>query len=294
MSLLLFFCILYFTPTVASSAVLHDLELLPPDGFMRTWRRSERVRVFTSGDLYGYIDGGAELFLEFGFEQLTVQPFTSNLRASGSGEVQVEIYRMTDPIAATGIYLMKCGKESTEPSFQERHTINQYQVLFKRDRYFVIVNNVEGEAENRSAMIEFGRFIASRLPAEKPLPLGEPLPKKGMIKDSLRLIRGPYGLQSIYTLGEGDILQLHRNLTAVSARYEDAGQKRTVICIDYPNEQSASGAFIHIQRNLDHYLKLQAKNERRLVFIDYKGEYGIISLAGRRLTVELHLSKKPA
>ncbi len=298
MSLWLLCCFFYFSSPNASAVVSPDSSLLPPDGFLQTWKRSERTRVFTSGDLYGYIDGGAELFLEFGFEQLTVQPFTPDFQGSGkppqNGELQVEIYRMTDSVAATGIYLMKCGKDFAEPAFQERHTLNQYQLLFKRDRYFVIVNNVDGSAEVRSAMLEFGRFIASRLPVAKPLLLDESLPKKGMVKNSLRLIRGPYALQSLYPLGEGDILQLRRRLTAVSARYEDAEGKRTVILADYPDETSARAAFAHVRRSLDSYLTVLATNEWRLVFRDYKGEYGTISLSGRRLTVEVHLTKKPA
>lgn len=298
MSLLLLYCFLCLGAPGVLPVLSPDLALLPPDGFLQTWRRSERVRLFASADLYGYIDGGAELFLEFGFEQLTVQPYTPDFRAPGKpglkGELQVEIYRMTDPVAAAGVYLMKCGKESPDPSFRERHTINQYQLLLKRDRYLVIVNNVEGDEAIRPGMLEFGRFIASQLPAGKPLVLDESLPKEGMVKDSFRLIRGPYGLQSLYTLGEGDILQLRRSLTAVSARYEDAGGKRTIILVDYPSEQAASGAFLHIQRNLDSYLRVEVKTERRLTFKDYAGEYGVISLSGKRLTVAVHLSKKPA
>ncbi len=42
----------------------------------------------------------------------------------------VEIYRMADPVAATGIYLMKCGKETRDASFTERHTVNRHQLMF--------------------------------------------------------------------------------------------------------------------------------------------------------------------
>jgi hypothetical protein len=298
MILLPLLCFLHLGALDVLPASSPDLTLLPPDGFLQTWKMSERVRVFTSADLYGHIDGGAELFLEFGFEQLTVQLYTPNFRPSRTpkqeNELQVEVYRMTDPIAAAGVYLLKCGNESLDPSFRERHAINKYQLLFKRYRYLVIVNNVEGDEGIQPAMLDFARFIASRLPAEKPLLLDESLPKKGKVKDSLRLIRGPYALQSLYTLGEGDILQLRRSVTAVSARYGDANGKRTVILADYPNEQAARGAFLHVQSNLDGYLKVEAKNEHRLVFKDYAGEWGVISLAGRRLMVEVHLSKKPA
>jgi len=273
-----------------------DTDLLPPNGFLQIWKKNGNSRIFTASDLYGYIDGGAEIFLEFGFEQLTVQPYTPGAAAakSGADEFKVEIYRMADSVAATGIYLMNCGKESADPSFAERHNLNQFQLIFKRDRYYVIVNNSEGNEKLRSGMLDFARYIASRLPAETPVKLDELLPQKGLNKASIRLIRGPYALQSIYTLGNGDVLQLGRKLTAVSGVYQDATGKYSLVLVDYPNEQAAQKALANVQGNLDSYLKVQEKNDRRLIFKDFNNEFGVVSISGKHLTIQLHLAKKPA
>jgi hypothetical protein len=275
-----------------------DTGLLPPDGFLQIWKRAETPRVFTSSDLYGYIDGGAEVYLEFGFEQLTVQAYQPSSSPAGKGsasdEFKAEIYRMADPVAATGIYLMNCGKETQDMSFAERHTLNQFQLLFKRDRYYVVINNAEGNQKFRGGMLEFGRYIASRLPAETPVRGSEILPAKGLDKTSIRLIRGPYALQSIYTLGNGDILQLNRSLTAVSGQYQDESGKYSLILVDYPTEAAAQKAFSNVQNQLDSYLKVQEKNDHRLIFKDYGNEYGVISFAGKRLTIQVHLKNKPA
>jgi hypothetical protein len=275
-----------------------DTTLLPPNGFLQLWKRSENPRIFTESDLYGYIDGGAEMFLEFGFEQLTVQPYTPDFQPgpakTAADEFKVEIYRMADPVAATGIYIMNCGKEPSDPSFAERHTLNQFQLIFKRDRYYVIVNNSEGNEKLRPGMLEFGRYIATRLPPETPVKLDEVLPKAGLTKGSIRLIRGPYALQSVFTLGNGDILQLGRGLVAVSGNYQDANGKYSLVLVDYPNEQAAQKALINIQGNLDNYLKIQEKDDHKLVFKDYNNEYGVVSVSGKRLTVQVHLAKKPS
>jgi hypothetical protein len=278
-------------------AVPGDGNLLPPDGFLETWKRSEKTRVFRSSDLYGYIDGGAEIYLEFGFEQLTVQPYKPGLAPAAArddaDEFQVEIYRMSDPVAATGIYLMNCGKELRDPSFTERHTLNDFQLLFKRDRYYVIINNTAGEAGLRPAMLEFGRFVASRLAAERPVTLDGRLPQAGLDKGSVRLIRGPYALQSVFTLGDGDILQLGRAVTAVAGNYRDKDGGHTLIVAEYPGEPQAQKAFLHLLRNLDRYLTVEGKSESRLIFKDYENKYGLASVSGRRLTVRVHLAKKP-
>jgi len=297
MRILLLFALLVFVPAVGHTAATDDQALLPPDGFQKTWRKSEKTRIFTSSDLYGYIDGGAEIFLEFGFEQLTVQPYTSPNRSTPSRlparELQVEVYRMKDLVAATGMYLMNCGKETPAPAFPVRHTRNEFQLLFKKDRYYVIINNIDGNTAIQPDVIEFARHIASGLPAEKLLKTDQILPRAGLDTTSVRLIRGPYALQSVFTLGAGDILQLGRQITAVAGNYRDANGKYTLILADYPDEQAARRTFQHILGNLDSYLKVESRNDRRLVFRDSSGEYGTVSIAGVRLTIQLHLAKPP-
>ena len=274
-----------------------DQGLLPPDGFLGQWKRAERSRVFAPDDLYGRIDGGAELFLEYGFEQLTVQSYSPatvpGMTETGGRDIQLEIYRMTDPMAAAGIYLMKCGRETRATAFAERHTINNYQLIFFRNRYFVIVNNMSGEENLRSGMLEFARFIASRLPEAGRENFEEGLPPEGLIRNSIRLARGPYALQAVYTLGEGDVLLLRGKATALSADYEDKSGRKTVIMVDYPDSGMADAAFQHLHDNLDRNLDIEEKNIGRFVFKDYAGEFGLVSHAGRRLRVEVHLKHNP-
>jgi hypothetical protein len=281
----------------APLTTVRDSALLPADGVFPAWKRAESTHVFTGSDLYGYIDGGAEIFLEFGFEQLTVQAYSPSApdpKKTTADELKVEIYRMVDPIAATGIYLMSTGRQSPDQAFRERHTLNRFQLTFQHSRYYVVVNNAEGNEKLQPDMIELGRFIAGHLPAEMPIAQDEALPQAGLDKTSVRLIRGPYALQSIYTLGSGDILQLRGELTAVSGSYQDASGRYTLVLVDYPNEQAARQAFLNVHGNLDPHLKIQEKNERRFVFKDYNNEYGVISLAAKRLVVRVHLVNQPA
>jgi len=275
-----------------------DTALLPPDGFLQTWKKSGNPRVFTAADLYGHIDGGAEIFLEFGFEQLTVQRYRPDRKpgaaVNADDEFTVDIYRMADPIAATGMYLVNCGRETPDSSFAPRHTLNQFQLLFKRHRYYVMINNAEGNEQLRAGMLEFARYVAARLPVEVPVRLHELLPARGLDKNSVRLIRGPVALQSVYTLGQGDILKLGRKLTAVAGNYQDAAGRHSLILVDYPGAPAAQQAFLNVQNNLDPYLKVEEKDGRRLIFRDFNNEYGMILLAGQRLTIQVHLAKKPA
>jgi hypothetical protein len=286
-NLLLFSLLVLLLPPLPALAA-DDTALLPPDGFAAGWKRAAPPKRFAQADLYGYIDGGAELFLEYGFEELTVQKYRN-----GADEFAIEAYRMTDPAAAAGIYLMKAGKETPGPGFRERHTANKYQLMFCRNRYFVIVNNLAGKEAFAPVQVKFASYIAAKLPAPSALADLQLLPRAGLVPGSARLVRGAYGLQSVFTLGDGDILMLERKLTAAAGNYKSATGDYTLIVASYADAAQAKRAFDHLQKTLDRYLKVVEQKPDRFVFEDYSKKYGVVTVTGRRLEAKVKLAQRP-
>jgi len=266
-----------------------DAALLPADGFSGAWKKSAPMKVFTGQDLYGYIDGGAESFLEMGFEQLTVQKYRD-----GANELTIELYRMTDPTAARGIYLARCGKETPDPSVKARHTASRHQILLQQHRYYLILNNTAGGAANAPILAKAALAMLPKMPADAQVPALALLPQAGLVPGSVRLFRGPVGLQAIYTLGDGDILQLGGKLTALAGDFKDASTGAyTLLVAEYPTPSAASAALKHLKANLDSYLKATSATDTRLVFQDYEKKFGAATVNGKRLEVRLHLTKPP-
>ena len=282
---------LLLASTVPSAAqrAAGDALLLPADGFSGAWKKNGPMKVFRSEDLYGHINGGAEAFLELGFDQLTVQKYRD-----GANELTVELYRMTDPTAARAIYLARCGKETPAPALKERHTASRQQILLQRQRYYIVLYNTAGGAANAPMLVEAAQAIAPKLPADTPVPVLDVLPAAGLAPGSARVIRGPVSLQALYTLGDGDILQLGGKITGAAGDYKDAAGASTLIVVDYPSPASATAAFKHLKANLDTYLKPASATDSRLVFQDYEKKFGVASVNGKRLEVRLHLTKPPA
>ena len=285
----LLLALLGFLPLrAAAQKPVGDSALLPADGFSGNWKKNGPMKVFTSEDLYGHINGGAEAFLELGFEQLTVQKYRD-----GANELAVEIYRMTDPTAARGIYLARCGRETPDQALRERHTASRQQILLQRQRYYIVLYNTAGGAANAPMLVKAAQSIAPKLPADTPVPVLDVLPTAGLVPGSARVIRGPVSLQALYTLGDGDILQLGGKITGVGGDYKDARGSTTLIIVDYPTPAAVGAAFKHLTANLDTYLKPTASTGGLLVFQDYEKKYGVVTVAGRRLQVRLHLTKPP-
>ena len=284
-----FAALLWLGGTAAWAA--DDAGLLPPDGFLGGWSRHEGTRVFPGAELYGHIDGGAELFLEFGFDTLTFQR-----HRRGSGEFIVEIYRMADAGAALGIYLMKCGRETPDPGFPERHTVGRYQLEFVKGPYYARITSVVGKADLQPALVEFGRFAAAGIPAAPaPAALGL-LPREGRVEGTLRLIRGPYALQAVAgNLGEGDFLLLGGMVTAAAGDYREPGEAvSTRVIAAYSSGEAAAAILRGIRERLDPGLKVLEADEERLVFRDGAGKFGVVSLDGRHVEVRFDLPSMPA
>jgi hypothetical protein len=265
-----------------------DLKLMPTDGFAGAYKRSAPPRAYTSADLYGYINGGAELFLELGFEQLTIQRYKD-----GANELGVEVYRMADATAARAVYVSRRGRETPDPGLTARHTVSKHQLQFQRDRYYVIVNNVSGGAAVTPALVAAAAAVAKAIPADGAIPALALLPKAGLVAGSERLIRGPYSLQAVFTLGEGDMLSLAGTLTAVAGDYKDATGPFTLTVAEYPTPAAATAAFGYLIGHLDSYIRPISKTATRLVFQDFEKKYGVATVAGKRLEIRLRLTTAP-
>ena len=254
-----------------------------PDRLPEKWSVQEPPRVFLENDLYGYINGGSELFLEFGFERLTAT------RVSGpEGQLTVDAYRMSDPVAALGIYLAKCSPESPLPGMELRNSGDRYQLGLLMGQHFIFITNTSGDP----ALLPVMKQIAADLPAawatvEARLP---EIPEEGLVPGSIRLARGPYALQPVYTLGDGDILNLAGTGTlAVIADYRTQDSTRTEIRVQYPDSEKAREGFHRLVDGLDTYLDIVFSGEKRLVFKDYAGKYGIAQRIDNQVTIGVHL-----
>ena len=261
---------------------------MPPSGFLGAWERDGEGKEFPGSNLYVHIDGGAEIFLELGFETLSVQRY-----AHEKNGIALEIYQMTDHAAALGIYLMKCGTETPDPGFSERHTSGPYQVLFVKGKSYVKINNTEGTRAASDALLEFARYAEERIPGE--VTGGDPfaaLPGEGRIAGTERVIRGRFTLELIYTLGKGDVLLLkEKNVTAITADYTDEKglEPYTLILAKYKSEGEAKEAFNNLSGNLDPYIEKTSSTGTALAFKGYSGKFGRVEVKGPRIEIKVNL-----
>lgn len=260
----------------------------PADNFSKGWKKAGRMLQYTSKNLYDRINGGAELFMEFGFERLLIQHYLKD-----STEISAEVYQMECPAAALGIYLTKCGNETPVASIPTRNTGNRFQFTLLKGNCFIFINNFSGDNDFIPTMTTLAQQVLERIPEQPPVALFQNLPQQNLIEGSERLIRGPYALQPIFTFGSGDILQLSRKVFALVADYlTDDEKKYTFLFIPYPDKNAAVAAYQNLIQNLDPYLTIKNQSTNGFLFQDYQNKYGRVNLKENVIEIKINLERE--
>jgi hypothetical protein len=264
-----------------------DVPPIPAPGFAAGWTKAGPLKTFTGQDLFNQIDGGAELFLEFGFVRLRVQAY-----ARGKAELTLNAYEMEDPASALGIYLMKMGKETPFSEIAARNSAEDVQMTILKGRYFVQVDNLgDAPASRADAAALANTFLAGVIEETAATPL-DLLPAEGRVPGSDRLIRGPYGLQPYFTFGEGDILSQGGRILAALGEYRmPDGTSFTRLIVPYPNGEAAAAALTHLKANLDQYIKVASDRPDGLDFVDFQGKKGSVSRSGSVLDLRFRIAR---
>lgn len=132
--------------------------LLPPDGTPQGWQRQGQERLFAGAALYQHIDGGAELYNQFGFDRLVVQDYAMDAR-----EIRVEIYKMNDPAGAGGVFAEITRGMAAQTLYGIACVLDDYQILFQRGAYCVSVTTYGSSPEILAAMAALAAKIDAAL-----------------------------------------------------------------------------------------------------------------------------------
>jgi len=269
------------------SLISGNLDL--PDRINDEWFLLDPKRVFSDGELIKHINGGAEIFLEFGFKDLTFCKYSNN-----NYILELEVYRMENTLAARGIYLMKTRQEFPVKGISARNTANPYQIVLTSGQFFIQVNNFSGNKQLLPVMIRLSQILVDQISEPETEDPFNYLPKKNVIEGSQFIFRGPYGLQSIYTFGKGDILLLGAKIFGVCADYSSKTSKNiSQLVVPYPDNNMANQAYQNLILNLNPNFEIVDRFENYFIFKDYNQEFGVVIIDNNLLKIQIHLSSRP-
>jgi hypothetical protein len=226
-------------------------------------------RTFTGSSLYGYIDGGAELFLEYGFNVAAVM----EIEYSG-GRYKTEIYEMSDPEAAFGIFSVSKYRCLGMPDFSEFTCQTKYQLQICKGNFYISIINKTGNSSDSIASIKIGKAIANKI-KEGDIDFSSYFPciSPELIKSKCVLARGKLGIENGAPSLE-DYLKGAEKYTAVFFR----GETNTILSIKFAGTEF-----------LEKFLALRNWKDGDISNIGFKGSMGekLKKITDNHLFIEL-------
>jgi hypothetical protein len=152
---------------------------------VRGWKQDGEPQVFSPRTLYEYIDGAADLYLTYEFQDLNVAEY----KGEGKAAVTVEVYRHGDSTQAFGIYSQERLPNARfldigAQGYQEPNVVN-----FVAGPYYVKINGYNTGVEDERTMLAFGRKMEGILGGKSTLPRTLSLfPREGMKKNTEKFI----------------------------------------------------------------------------------------------------------
>jgi hypothetical protein len=151
-----------------------------------------RSSTFEGSSLWGYIDGGADIYLEYGFTRLIVQ----NITWKGE-KLTAEVFRMNSPEAAFGVFSLTRQGCAAGDSIAPYQCLSPFQVQVVAGSYYISVSNEKGSSKETGEATELARILVSRIGEaayEPPHPLNDHI--FSAFLPQLQIIKGIIGIEN--------------------------------------------------------------------------------------------------
>jgi hypothetical protein len=152
---------------------------------IKGWKPVREAGLYQPDNLWEYINGAAEQFLSYGFEELRVCDISD-----GTITVTLYIYNMGTPLNAFGIYNSERSENDAPLKIgTEAVVLPPYQCLMLKDMNYIKIDAYEGEI-GQSLGVSLLKAVAEVLPGSNDFPDAlNALPEKDRIEGSQSYVR---------------------------------------------------------------------------------------------------------
>jgi hypothetical protein len=135
--------------------------MLPSSGFFEGWAMEGKETLYKPDNLYMHINGEAELYMPYGFEVLATALFV-NISSQNIALV-ADVYKMGSLLDAYGIYSYNRNPDAEIVRIGSEGFINESQLMFYQDRYFVRLSASGNVTPERAVFISCGESMAKKI-----------------------------------------------------------------------------------------------------------------------------------
>lgn len=265
----LFFILVTLLPFQAGySANLGDF--MPDLSVTLPWSTNGQVRYFEGDRLFHYINGGAQVYFEYGFVRAAVQEYMN-----GSQSMVVEIYEMETSTGAFGIYSL--NRDDSKPAIEvgDDGTLYDYSVSFWQDRYYVNVMAYTADQFGRSDLQKIAQSISQKIGSHGQIPeLVHSLPGQFLNPRSVCYIMGRLGLNSYYYVSAENVFNLEtRGVHGVWGTFSQNDSQCSVFLAHYPSAAEANSVHSRLEAVLVEKFRSVSRTGTYTSAVDTQGRH---------------------
>ena len=131
----------------------------PASGAVAGWQKTDATRVFEAKDLWQYIDGDAEHFIQAGVVSTSTADYTYN----GNLEAVVDIHTMGGSDGAQKILQTGLTRDAKTVQLGDQGVQYTQSVSFRKGRYVVRIVAYEATPDAPEALMALARGIEQKL-----------------------------------------------------------------------------------------------------------------------------------
>jgi len=204
------------------------------------WKWDGKEMKYDSKSVFQYMDGSAELYLAYDFQNLRVRHFEK----PNQPPITLELYDMASSENAYGVFSFERQDEAV--GIGQGSEFGGGLLRFWKGNYFVSIYADEEGPDVQPAVLKIGEAASLQIQVTGPEPkLMGFLPGKdfGLFDKSVRYVKSHVLLNQRFFLSHQNILDLNPKTEAGLAQYVQDKQKTTFLLIRYPASEEAQTAY---------------------------------------------------
>jgi hypothetical protein len=276
--------LLLIAASAAAQQAPGDLsDYLPASAEVSGWPLSEAPKTYRGDALFQMINGGADIYHEYGFTQVMRAEYVDGREKS----IKLEIFEMESPAGAYGIYTFKIGAGGKAPAIGQEALLEDYYLNFWKANLLVTVIGTDSEEKTVQGVIALSKAVDARISKTGKRPeLADLLLREPLAFSRPKYVRGSLGVMNSYIFDTGNIFAVHEGLIGAACDCQ-------AFVFRYADEAQSAEAFAHAATRLRVNLRfkeltLQGKQysmlgrENEILLIHQTGRYIAIVIGQTR------------
>ncbi len=242
------------------------IQLLPGAVELKGFELKSEPEYYQGDDLFFLINGGADVYLEYGFKDVISASYENE---TGLG-FKAEIYQMLNDSAAYGIFSFNRSNRTIYHDIGDESIRQNDFLIFIKGHYYIVLTTQSNQEEQLVNLLAKAKLIEAKIKVSGAVPVLV-AEYNSLVKNTI-YIRGNLALSNIYLFDYSDIFQFSDGLFL---KQNDI----SAFIFNYPSPEisektfqkvksrlTSSTRFLNSEENIDGF-SLEDKKEQLILFI---------------------------